>query len=343
MEKVKVRFVRGNRVGELRLSRRIESEQVLEDTLVEHPELLMDDLTVVCRQAGAGGGILDLLGVDGDGRLALFELKREFVIRDAVAQVLDYASYLDGLRLNSLNRWITEKSGGAADFRNWYTRKFGHRSLESLKPIRIFLVGLDIDDPTERMLRYLVNNSGMDITLLDVDHHRGNIRVKWVNLDGAEYIDYPVRPKSRTRPKSRQNRSKEERLRILLDRARKFGVYEEFVEIRGVFSRNWLGASERISTNLTIGLMVRYHSGKTNIWWFVGIIPEVGQVRLRFNPWGIRDKRVFRNLMSKIPYEESWEHGVEFLISPDEWIAHKKELTQLIQDVYKGWKYSGRI
>ena len=121
-------------------------------------------------------------------------------------------------------------------------------------------------------------------------------------------------------------------------------LYEEFVEIRNLFLENWGEASERIATNFTIGLPVRYHSGHIRTWWFVGIIPDAGQVRLRFNPWAVHDKSVFRGLMRKIPYEEPLEHGVgdtpsvEFLIAPDKWTTHKKELTQLIQDVYIGWE-----
>ena len=38
--------------------------------------------------------------------------------------------------------------------------------MESLKPLRLFLVGLGADDRTERMVRFLAENSGMDISLL---------------------------------------------------------------------------------------------------------------------------------------------------------------------------------
>ena len=54
-----------------------ETEQQLEDLLVNSPDLLMDNLTLVGRQLPTEGGPLDLLGVDADGRLVLFELKRE--------------------------------------------------------------------------------------------------------------------------------------------------------------------------------------------------------------------------------------------------------------------------
>ena len=69
-----------------------ETEQQLEDLLVNSPDLLMDNLTLVGRQLPTEGGPLDLLGVDTDGRLVVFELKRGTLTRDAVAQALDYAS-----------------------------------------------------------------------------------------------------------------------------------------------------------------------------------------------------------------------------------------------------------
>ena len=57
----------------------------------------MEGLTLVGRQTPTEGGPLDLLGVDADGRLVVFELKRGTLSRDAVAQVVDYASYLNAM------------------------------------------------------------------------------------------------------------------------------------------------------------------------------------------------------------------------------------------------------
>ena len=65
---------------------RMETERSLEDVLVRNPEMLMPGLMLVGRQTPIDGGILDLLGVDEDGRLVVFELKREKLSRDAVAQ-----------------------------------------------------------------------------------------------------------------------------------------------------------------------------------------------------------------------------------------------------------------
>ena len=71
-----------------------ETEQDLEDLLVASPDLLMEGLTLIGRQVATAGGPLDLLGIDADGRLVVFELKRGTLTRDAVAQALDYASDL---------------------------------------------------------------------------------------------------------------------------------------------------------------------------------------------------------------------------------------------------------
>ena len=56
------------------------------------PEILGEDIALIGRQVKAGGGTLDLIGIDGDGNVVIVELKRDKVPRDAVAQAIDYAS-----------------------------------------------------------------------------------------------------------------------------------------------------------------------------------------------------------------------------------------------------------
>ena len=73
----------------------VQAESFLEETLVANPDLLLPGLRLVGRQTPTAGGPLDLLGVDEDGRLSLFELKRGTLTRDAVAQAIDYAADLE--------------------------------------------------------------------------------------------------------------------------------------------------------------------------------------------------------------------------------------------------------
>ena len=145
-----------------------ESEGLLEEILAGNPEMLADGLKLIGRQTRTTGGPLDLLGVEPDGRLSVFELKRGTLSREAVAQVIDYSSDLEDMDTESLYRHIAEQSGNLGvqkidDFEEWYRENYADDA--SLTPLRMVLVGLGVDEPTERMVNYLVR-SGVDISLL---------------------------------------------------------------------------------------------------------------------------------------------------------------------------------
>jgi hypothetical protein len=88
-----------------------EAERLLEDLIVREPNLLGRGMALVGRQLPTAGGPLDVLGVDQDGRLVVFELKRGVLTREAVAQVLDYASDLAEQGEEHLARLIETNSG----------------------------------------------------------------------------------------------------------------------------------------------------------------------------------------------------------------------------------------
>ena len=101
------------------------TEWEFENLLVANPEMLEPGLELVGRQTPAAGGWLDLLAVDRDGRLVVYELKRGNLARDAVTQILDYGSALDAMTGPELAKHISERSGDAGirqidDFEQWY-------------------------------------------------------------------------------------------------------------------------------------------------------------------------------------------------------------------------------
>ena len=149
-------------------TRRTETEEQLEDILVKNPEMLMQGLTLVGRQTPAAGGALDLLGVDRYGKLVVFELKRSAPTRDAVAQVIDYCSYLEELDEGELSELISRNSGlkgieHIPNFGEWYSVNRSGRELEELKPIRMALVGVGLDESANRMVNFLIQKE-VDIT-----------------------------------------------------------------------------------------------------------------------------------------------------------------------------------
>lgn len=191
----------------------MESEKLLEDMLVKNPDLLMSGLRLVGRQTPAAGGQLDLLGVDGAGKLVVFELKRGTLSRDAVAQIIDYASHLESMSTEELVSHISERSGtGGIEKIDDLEEQVG--SLDDLKPIRLFLVGLGADDATSRMVEYL-NERRVDISLLTFHgfiHAGKTLLVKQVQVSDKDTSD------------SSTDISGDERWNILLGLARERGV-----------------------------------------------------------------------------------------------------------------------
>ena len=194
----------------LDLAQRMDSERLLEDTIVNNPDLLIEGLTLVGRQTPTEGGPLDLLGVDEDGRLVVFELKRGTLSREAVAQVIDYASYLQAMPDQELANFISQRSGAHGitkidDFPEWYEAKSQGQELSALKPVRMVLVGMGVDDTTTRMVRFLAN--GVDIALLTFHGYTYEGKTLLARQVQVEAVPEPERtPQRRQRLGRRQRR-----------------------------------------------------------------------------------------------------------------------------------------
>lgn len=155
---------------------RTATEAMLEDVFIRNPTMLMPGLELVGRQIRTATGPLDLLGIDSEGRLTLFELKRGEVPRKAVTQAVDYASWLDSLDEPDLWEEIEKNSGrhgvGSIEkFEAWYEDHADWDSLEALRPVRIVLVGLGADASARRMVEWLVAK-GVEIDLLTFAGYR---------------------------------------------------------------------------------------------------------------------------------------------------------------------------
>lgn len=147
-------------------AKQVDTEEMLEDILTTNPGMLMRGLKLVGRQVEVATGYLDLLGIDDKGRLTVFELKREKLTRKAVAQVLDYGSYLESLSESELATLISEESGKngideITDFNEWYASQWE----DALKPVQMVLVGLGADEHARRMVDYLAKR-GIDIEII---------------------------------------------------------------------------------------------------------------------------------------------------------------------------------
>ena len=238
MEELKIWSSDNNRnakVTALNTAAQTESEGLLEDILARNPDMQAEGLKLIGRQTRTTGGPLDLLGVEPDGRLSVFELKRGTLRREAVAQVIDYSSYLEDMDTESLYRHIADQSGNLGiqkidDFEEWYRENYADDA--SLTPLRMVLVGLGVDEPTERMVNYLVR-SGVDISLLTFhcfEQDGKNLFARQVEVDSS---NTPVGPRHR-----------EPRLQRFRESIRSHGVDERLVdEVTRMFMRQTVSFS----------------------------------------------------------------------------------------------------
>ena len=343
MEEVRIWAIGDSHAAEpLGPKSQVDTEALLEEILVRNPDLLIPGLRLVGRQTPTKGGPLDLLGVDPDGKLVVFELKRGTLSRDAVAQVIDYASYLDAMEVDELAEYISERSGehgiDKVDFADWHGQEF--EDLESLKPLRLFLVGLGADKTTERMVRFLADNSSMDISLLTFhgfEHDGKTLLARQVEVEGAAEPD-----RSSTRRYVSVKKKREE----LERRIEEHGMSELFDAVKEMFKKNWPGSSTHPGAR---GLGVRLRrSGRWS--WYGRIDPvEQGKVGMAFFP---RAKALcldeFRQPVQDVPYQtlpmnrdplvEDDITQIRFLLTAEEWETHKETLDALTRAVYEAWE-----
>lgn len=167
--------------AELAATPKLDSEKMLEETLVNNPSMLDPDIVLVGRQTSNDAGYLDLLGIDADGRLVLFELKRGNLARDVITQAIDYASALEAMPIEQLANDLASSSGKGGiksipDFESWFAEYFPGYDLADLVPIRIVLIGLGVDAATERMARWLQSDGhDVDIITFHAFEHDGEV------------------------------------------------------------------------------------------------------------------------------------------------------------------------
>ena len=204
-----------------------ETEQLLEDLLVASPELLETGLKLIGRQVQTDGGPLDLLGVDRDGRLTVFELKRGTLTRDAVAQSLDYASDLETYELERLAALVREYSGQPGidkieDFEDWYSQEYPGATDAHAETPRIVLVGLGADDRARRIVQFLAAR-GTEIQLLTFYGFRRDDELFLARESVTPSVGHPIRKAGST---------KKGNLEALIGRATGLGLLDLLEKVR---------------------------------------------------------------------------------------------------------------
>ena len=338
-----------------------ESEQLLEKTLVNNPDMLMPGLTLVGRQTRTEGGPLDLLGVDPDGRLTLFELKRGSLNRDAVAQIIDYASFLEAMDDETLARHITDYSGrhgidNIDDFGRWYGENRSGLELSEMRPIRLVLVGLGVDDATTRMVQFLAKKD-VEISLLTFHGFNESGRILLAR-------QVQVKPEMASTPSTRTMQSRPPQRELIERVENRIKQSEEQWEegcllwkaIRQMFQETFGNFRERVSRSASdwalyrINFSLRRPRGRMQAaavqLSLEGLHPWGQCVEVIFFPSAVQLRLAeFTQLRREIPYityppndpaKESGVLEVKFMMkSMSDWETYKEKLTAIARSVFE--------
>jgi len=141
-------------------------EDELEDWIIQVPDVLGDDVLVIDRQRDIPGvGRLDLLCIDKTGKLIIVELKRDRSPREAVAQALDYASWLDDADPEGILAHAKEYL--RAELPELFEEHF-HTEMPDIIPQnhRLLIVASRLDSSAERIVNYLGERYGVEFNVL---------------------------------------------------------------------------------------------------------------------------------------------------------------------------------
>lgn len=181
-------------VPESTLAQGHKKEADLEDWIAASPQVIADDVLIFDRQRDVGVGKLDLLGIDEDGTLVIIELKRGRAPREAIAQALDYASWINSA--DEVEILQNAESYLKAPFQQAFKDFFQREEVPEIsgENHRILLVAARLDTSAERIINYLSTRHGVDINAVFFQHARlsdGKELIARTTLVGDEDRPHP--------------------------------------------------------------------------------------------------------------------------------------------------------
>lgn len=161
---------------------RLNFEERIEKWLENDISIVSDDLMVIGRQVETDyGGKIDILCIDLNGDIVIIELKRDMTPRNIIAQILDYASWVEHLSHDQVTEIANKYFKGNATIDDAFKNKFGEDYPEVINEShKMLIVASMIDSSTERILKYLSDKYGVSINAVTFNYYE--------NESGKEYL-----------------------------------------------------------------------------------------------------------------------------------------------------------
>lgn len=163
-------------------------EADLENLLENNPEYFFDNskILIIGRQVTTNlNTFIDLLGVDQLGNTVVIELKRGKTPRETLAQLIEYASFIDNLDYEQLNEIFQNYAGEDATLEDYHQEYYKFDATENVswnKSSKLVIVASSITQEIKQPAMYL-RKKGVDVYCVEFKYFVNNENNKMISSD----------------------------------------------------------------------------------------------------------------------------------------------------------------
>ncbi len=164
-------------------------EAKLEDWLANNPHCILEEETILIigRQVSTNlGSVIDLLAVDRSGDSLVIELKRDRTPRETIAQILEYASFVDALQYKQIEEIFTQYTNedniNLADYHRSYFQLTEDEAVAFNKNQKLVIIAQVINREVKQISTYL-RKKGVDFYCLEFKYFTNEKSEKIISTD----------------------------------------------------------------------------------------------------------------------------------------------------------------
>ena len=186
-------------------------EADLEVLLENNPEYFFEgsNVLIIGRQVTTNlNSFIDLLGIDKTGNTVVVELKRDKTPRETIAQLLEYASFVENLDYSQLNDIYQDYSGEESSLEDYHQQYFQNELDEKVsfnKSVRLIIVAQKISKEIKQTALFL-RKKGIDIYCMEFKYFETQSGKKILSFNFTIGEDNFISQKVHTTSKQRINK-----------------------------------------------------------------------------------------------------------------------------------------
>jgi len=179
---------------------RIKQESDLEFLLENNPEYFFEGskVLIIGRQVTTNlNSFIDLLGIDKTGNTVVVELKRGKTSRETIAQILEYASFIENLdyaQLNEIYQGYIGDESSLEDYHQQYFQSDLDENVSFNKSTKLIIVAQQISKEIRQTALFLRKN-GIDIYCMEFKYFETKSGEKIISSDFVVGEDEFIRKK----------------------------------------------------------------------------------------------------------------------------------------------------